>query len=141
MSARTVSAKLPIAVFLTSQTGDAAMDDSIDAVKTTGADVRQTTLASGVTTNTTSSTSTLPAGNKTFFGIVTGTGAVTQTQQIYGNYTNSTSNGVLLATITLSGTTTAVDATAVSAAAYSYYYVVTTNTTGTSATGAVYAMY
>ena len=35
MAARTVSAKLPIPVFLTDSTGDSAMDETNDALKVT----------------------------------------------------------------------------------------------------------
>ena len=80
-------------------------------------------------------------GNKTYWGQVIGTGAVTQTQAIYGDVDNDGANGILLCTITLSGTTRAQDACPVVTAAFAYYYVITTNTTGTGATGAVYAMY
>lgn len=110
-------------------------------VATSGGDVRKTTLASSVTTNTTSAAVALPIGEKTFYGQVVGTGAVTQTQAIYGDVDNDAANGVLLCTITLSGTTRAQDACAVVTANFSFYYVTTTSTTGTSATGDIYAMY
>lgn len=111
------------------------------------ADVRKQTIASGITTNTTSTA--MPAevaashnpGPKSFYGQVVGTGAVTQTQAIYGDIDSDAANGILLCTITLSGTTRAQDACPVITAQFAYYYVITTNTTGTEATGAVYAMY
>lgn len=99
------------------------------------------TVASGVTTDTTTDTVSGVLGNKTYWGQVIGTGAVTQTQAIYGDVDNDGANGILLCTITLSGTTRAQDACPVVTAAFAYYYVITTNTTGTGATGAVYAMY
>lgn len=100
-----------------------------------------TPLAWNVTTNTTTAHVQVPAsGNKTFFGRVSGTGAVTQTQAIYGSMDEVASGGVLLATLTLSGTTLAQDGV-VMTANYRYYYVVTTNTTGTGAKGEVYAIY
>jgi hypothetical protein len=110
-------------------------------MRTTGGIVRQTTLTSAVTTDTTSAAVELPTGAKSIYGQVVGTGAVTQTQAIYGDVDNDAANGILLCTITLSGTTRTQDACPVITAAYSYFYVTTTNTTGTSATGAVYAMY
>lgn len=106
-----------------------------------GADVVSTQLASSVTTNTTSAAVALPVGYKTIYGQVVGTGSVAQTQAIYGDIDNDAANGVLLCTLTLSGTTRAQDACPVITANFSYYYVVTTATSGTSATGAVYAMY
>ena len=115
-------------------------DQTYGLLKTSGGQARQTTVASAVTTNTTSTAIALPTGLKTFYGQVVGTGSVTQTQAIYGDVDNDAANGVLLCTITLSGTTRTQD-TCLSQAAYSFYYVITTATTGTSATGAVYAMY
>ena len=111
------------------------------------AEVRRQTIASGLSTNTTSTA--MPAeiaashnpGPKSFYGQVVGTGAVTQTQAIYGDIDNDAANGVLLCTITLSGTTRTQDACPVITAQFAFYYVITTNTTGTGATGAVYAMY
>ena len=96
--------------------------------------IEHVNLVNGVTTNATSDTiSGLPEA-KTFWGEVVGTGAVTATIKIYGARTATAANGVLVATITLSGTTTAVDAATPSFAVYPYYYVVTENVTGTGAT-------
>jgi hypothetical protein len=110
-------------------------------MRTTGGIVRQTTLTSAVTTNTTSTAVEVPIGAKSFYGQVVGTGAVTQTQAIYCDIDSDAANGVLLATLTLSGTTRDQALSSVVTAACSYLYVTTTNTTGTSATGAVYVMY
>lgn len=96
--------------------------------------IEHVNLINGVTTNTTSGTILGLPEAKTFWGEVVGTGAVTATIKIYGARTATAANGVLLATITLSGTTTAVDAAASSFAVYPYYYVVTENVTGTGAT-------
>jgi hypothetical protein len=97
---------------------------------------RPTIAITGVTTNTTSATFTLPAGAKTLIGKVEGTGAVTQTQTLYGAYDSTAANGVSLSVVTLSGTTKDVKTGSVQVATdYPYYYVVTTNTTGTGATG------
>lgn len=105
-------------------------------------------LAVNVTTNTTSTA--LPAEVadthnprvKTFWGqVVCSSGACTQTQAIYGDVDADGANGVLLCTLTLSGTPRAQDVCAGSTAPYRYYYVVTTGTTGTAARGDVYAMY
>lgn len=110
-------------------------------VTLSGGSVSITTLASSVTTNTTSAAVAVPRGNKSIYGQVVGTGAVTQTQAIYGDVDNDAANGVLLCTITLSDTNRAQDACPVITANFSYYYVVTTATSGTSATGSIYAMY
>lgn len=98
-------------------------------------------IAEDLTTNTTSTAVPVPAGTKVVYGIVTGTGAVTQTQALYGDIDSDAANGDLLCTLTLSGTTTAKDACPPFDAPYSYFYVVTTLTTGTSASGVIYAMY
>lgn len=107
-----------------------------------GGSVESLTLASSVTTNTTSTAVAGLRGNKTFWGeVVCSSGACAQTIAIYGDRDNDAANGVLLCTLTLSGTPRAQDVCAGSTAAYPYYYVVTTGTSGTSATGAVYALY
>lgn len=100
-----------------------------------------TTVMSGATSNATSQAVGVSPGPKSFYGQVVGTGAVTQTQAIYGDIDDDEANGVLLCTITLSGTTKAADACPVVTANFAFYYVETTNTTGTGATGAVYAMH
>ena len=122
MAEPSVSKRLPIPVFLTG-------GDGVDATVT-----RSTVGMTGVTTNTTSATIQSLAGAKTFWAEVVGTGAVTATVAFYGARTSAAANGVLLATITLSGTTRAQDAAGASLAPYPYYYVVTTGVTGTGAT-------
>jgi hypothetical protein len=107
----------------------------------TGGAVQSKTLASGVTTDTSSTPVAGMPGNKTFWAEISGTGAVSVTVTIFGNRTNSTSGGVLLATISLSGTGSDTDAAAVSTAAYPYYYVTTASISGTGATVGVYAFY
>lgn len=108
-----------------------------------GANVASQRVATNITTNTTTSTSSLmPNGAKSFFGeVVCSAGACTQTQQIIGSTNNINANGILICTLTLSGTPRAQDACPVVTAAFPYYYVTTTNTTGTNATGAVHVQY
>mgnify|MGYP001581809199 CR=1 FL=1 len=107
-----------------------------------GGDTRLVVLASAVTTNTTSTAQPLPIGAKSFYGqVVCTSGACAQTQAIYGDVDDDETNGILLCTLTLSGTTRAQDACPVVTANFSYYYVTTTVTSGTGAAGAVYAMY
>ena len=96
--------------------------------------IEQINLANNVTTNTTIGPTNGVPDAKTFWAEVVGTGAVTATIKIYGARTATATNGVLVATITLSGTTTAVDAATPSLAVYPYYYVVFENITGTGAT-------
>lgn len=100
-------------------------------------------LIGAVTTNATSAAQFLPTGYKSFYGqVVCTSGACTQTQAIYGTYaTADTTNGILLCTLTLSGTTRAQDACPVVTAPFVAYYVITTNTSGTAASGSIVAMY
>lgn len=111
------------------------------------ASVKVQTLAGNVTTNTTSTAKSaeIAAGDnpapKVFYGQVVGTGAVAQTQAIYGDVDADAANGILLCTLTLSGTTRAQDACPPITASYPYFYVITTGTSGTGATGAIYVAY
>jgi len=65
-----------------------------------------TALLSAVITNQTSGVAAFPASRKTIQASVTGTGTVSAVVTWYGNNTNSTTNGVEIATTTLTGTTT-----------------------------------
>lgn len=126
--------------------GDSVVDEDANAVRVMAVggmgSTATLTLASGVTTDTTSSAVLgHSSGPKTFFGRIVGTGAIAQTQAIYGNATNDTTGGVLLCTLSLSGTTQAQDAIGSSTAPYPYYYVVTTGTSGTGTSGTVYILY
>lgn len=128
--------KVFLVLLLTLATGYAAAAQIVDRP------IKFVQLTAGVTTDTTSTAVKIPAaGYKSFYGNVVGTGAVTQTQAIYGDFDSDAANGVLLCTLTLTSTTRDDDACAPSTANFPYYYVVTTNTTGTGATGAVYAFY
>lgn len=101
-------------------------------------------VTTGVTTDTTSAVVDVPNGRKSFSGYVTCTaGACTQTQAIYGTNlpTATVAQSYLLCTITLSGTSTDYDVCPVITAAFARVFVVTTSTTGTNATGAVYVAY
>ena len=101
-------------------------------------------LSTGITTDTTSAVLDVPSGRKTVSGFVSCTaGACTQTQAIYGtNFTTAdTTKAQLLCTITLSGTSSDFDTCGVITAAFARFFVVTTSTTGTNATGAVYVSY
>ena len=131
------------ALKITPATLTSCEDQTNNLCMTSGGAVRSTTMASAVTTDTTSAAVALPVGSKSIYGSVTGTGAITQTQKIYGGITSgvTSTTGILLCTLTLSGTTTAVYACPVITANFLYYIVVTSATTGTSASGAVTAMY
>jgi hypothetical protein len=108
-----------------------------------GAPVATQVIASNITTNTTTAVKGgIPNGTKSIVGqVVCSSGACTQTQAIYGAMNTTAADGVLLCTITLTDTTKDIDACPPFTAAFPYYYIVTTSTTGTNATGAVYANY
>lgn len=102
----------------------------------------RTKVAEDLTSDTTSTARQVPETSKSFYGqVVCSSGTCTQTQAIWGDLDSDAANGILLCTLTLSGTTRAQDACPVVTATFLYYYVVTTATTGTAATGTVYAMY
>ena len=104
-----------------------------------GGPVSTLTIASGVTTNTTSSAVAGVTGTKTIWGeVVCSSGACAQTQAIYGARENGAANGLLLCTLTLSGTARAQDVCTGVTADYPYLYVITTNTSGTAAEGGTY---
>jgi len=115
---------------------------SADATAIVGGPVSVTTVTSGVTTNTTSAIASVQNGRKSIFGeVVCSSGACVQTQAVYGTFYPTAVNGILLCTLTLSGTTRAQDACPVATFAFPYVYVITTATSGTAATGAVYVGY
>ena len=104
-----------------------------------GGHVSTLTIASGVTTNTTSTPVAGVTGTKTIWGeVVCSSGACAQTQAIYGARENGAANGLLLCTLALSGTARAQDVCTGVTADYPYLYVITTNTSGTAAEGGTY---
>lgn len=117
-------------------------NQTYNLLETSGGVVRPTVVASAITTDTTSTAVALPIGSKTLYGSVDGTGAVTQTQKIYGGLTSgvTATTGELLCTFTLSATTHG-HASCNVTTPWLYYIVVSSSTSGTSATGVVTAMY
>ena len=103
-----------------------------------GGAVQTLTIASGVTTNTTTAAVAGVSGDKTYWARVAGTGAVTATVEFLGCHSTTVSAAecVSLGTIALSGTTSKynVPTPAVGTANYPYMAVTTTNVTGTGAT-------
>lgn len=97
--------------------------------------VRTLSIASGVTTNTTSTPIAGVRGTKTYWAQVDGTGAVTATVQFNGCQTAATTYCVVLGSIALSGTTQKYDVTtpSVGSADYPYIGITTTSVTGTGA--------
>ncbi len=117
-------------------------DQTNNLMRTSGGAVRQTTVTMGAaaTANGTTAAFAVPVGVKTFYGQVSGTGAVLQTQTIFGDVDNDAANGKAVCVLVNSGTTRDQSSCRVDTP-FLYYYVVTTATSGTSATGAVYVAY
>ena len=100
-----------------------------------GSPAQSLTIASGVTTNTTTTPVAGISGTKNFQWVLTGTGAVTQTVVLKGSFDSDGSSSTDLCTITLSGTAPVFDVCAPFTAPFPYLFVTTTNTTGTGASG------
>lgn len=74
------------------------------------------TLLNAITAIATgSATLTHPAGPKTVQAVISGTGAINATINVYGSHYNDTTKGVLLGTLAPNGTTMAVDALSIAA--------------------------
>lgn len=121
-------------------------DQPNNLLMTSGGKVRVLVVATGMIVGGDATMTTaveLPVGTKTFEGSVAGTGAVTQVQVIYGGFVSpiTATNGTPICTLTLSGTTAKYDWCPVVTASFPYYGVLTSGTTGTSATGVVKAGY
>ena len=106
-----------------------------DAAKITAAESKFLTIASAVTTNTTTTPVAGVSGTKNFQWRVTGTGAVTQTVVLKGSFDSDGASPTDLCTITLSGTAPVSDVCDPFTAPFPYLFVTTTNTTGTGASG------
>jgi len=90
------------------------------------------TLLDAATANKTTDAFPLVIGNGTLEGYVTGTGAVAATISIYGCNTKRNTNGILLATLSLSGTTSD-QAGAPISSNWGYIYAVLSGISGTNA--------
>ena len=91
------------------------------------------TLLNNVTANAQSATIAIVSDVVTVEALIKGTGAVSGTVTWYGCCTKRTSQGVVFATSTLSGSGT--DQTSeICAAAYPFIYCILTSTSGTNAT-------
>ena len=90
------------------------------------------TLLDNATANKTTDAFPLVIGNGTLEGYVTGTGAVAATINVYGCNTKRNTNGILLSTISLSGTTSDQAGASISSN-WGYIYAVLSGISGTSA--------
>ena len=123
-------------------------DTANNAIMTESAVVRLTQLVGtggvpSTASDATGTATTIPAGDITFHGIVTCTGTCVQTQKIYGSFENSATvaKSVLVCTLTMNASTTAVDWCSVKQQPFYYYFVVTSNTSGTTPLAGLFAMY
>lgn len=90
------------------------------------------TVLNAVTTNQQSDTFPLVPKERTIEAFIDGTGAVSATLKVYGANTKRATNGVLLATITLSGTNSDA-AGSILSSNWGYVYVVLSAISGTGA--------
>ncbi len=122
-------------------------DQANNLCMVSGGAVRLTQLVGtgGVPSTATDATGTanlLPTGVKNFHGIVTCTGTCVQTQKIYASYESSATvaKSILVCTLTISGTTTATDYCKTDFPA-SYWFVVTSATSGTTPLAGLFVQY
>lgn len=122
-------------------------DQTNNLLMTSGGAVRVTQLVGtgGIPSTASDATGTamaLPVGKKTFHGIVTCTGTCVQTQKIYGAYESSATvaKSVLVCTLAMSASTTAIDYCIVDVP-FLYWFPVTSLTSGTTPLAGLFAMY
>lgn len=123
-------------------------DQTNNLCMTSGGVVRQTQIlgTGGVPSTATDATSTpqiIPTGRKTFTGRVTCTGTCVQTQAIYGTWrsTADATKDTLVCTIYLNASTSDQASCAPTETNFSYWYVVTTATSGTTPLAGIFAQY
>ena len=122
-------------------------DQTNNLIMVSGGATRITQLVGtgGVPSTASDATTTatiLPVGKKTFHSVVTCTGTCVQTQKIYGAFESSATvaKSTLVCTLTNNASTTATDWCATDLA-YSYWFVVTSATNGTTPLAGLFAMY
>jgi len=115
---------------------------------TSGGVVRQTQIlgTGGVpstATDTTTMPQILPTGRKTFTGRVTCTGTCVQTQKIYGTWRSTADNTLddLVCTIVLNKATADQASCIPTETNFSYWYVTTTLTSGTTPLAGIFVQY
>lgn len=123
-------------------------DQANSLLMTSGGVVRQTQIlgTGGVPSTATDTTTTpqiIPTGRKTFTGRVTCTGTCVQTQKIYGTWrsTADATKDDLVCTITLNASTSDQASCTPTETNFSYWYVVTTATSGTTPLAGIFAQY
>jgi hypothetical protein len=123
-------------------------DQANNLLMTSGGVVRQTQIlgTGGVPSTATDATTTpqiLPTGNKTFTGRITCTGTCVQTQKIYGTWRSTADNTLddLICTITLNKSTADQASCQPTSVNYSYWYVTTSLTSGTTPLSGIFVQY
>ncbi len=122
-------------------------DQTNNLLMTSGGATRITQLVGtgGVPSTASDATTTatiLPVGMKTFHSVVTCTGTCVQTQKIYGAFESSATiaKSTLVCILTNNASTTATDYCKTNLP-YSYWFVVTSATSGTTPLAGLFAMY
>lgn len=123
-------------------------DQTNNLLMTSGGVVRQTQIlgTGGVPSTATDATTTpqiLPTGRKTFTGRVTCTGTCVQTQKIYGTWRSTADNTLddLICTIVLNKATADQASCPPTETNFSYWYVTTSLTSGTTPLSGVFVQY
>ena len=123
-------------------------DQTNNLLMTSGGVVRQTQIlgTGGVPSTATDATTTpqiLPTGRKTFTGRITCTGACVQTQKIYGTWRSTADNTLddLVCTIVLNKATADQASCIPTETNFSYWYVTTTLTSGTTPLAGIFVQY
>lgn len=115
--------------------------EGLGYLRTVGGVARSFSLMSGVTTNTSSATTTLPAGGKTFFSKIVGSaGAQSVTVTVYGDYKSTATEEFPICIMSPSGTSEDSKKCTGISEDYDYYHAKTASISGTDATIDVWAM-
>ena len=115
--------------------------EELGYMRTVGGKARSYALMTDVLTDTSSATTTLPSGGKTFFAKIVGSvGAQSVTVTIYGDYKSTATEEFLVCTLTLSGTSEDAKKCTGISEDYDYYHAKTASISGTDATVNVWAM-
>ena len=134
MKAWTMKAWL-LALILLASVATAAWANVTTPGTNSGQTISILTVASAVTTDTTTDTVAGVLGTKTFQWVLTGTGAVTQTVVLKGSFDSDGSYPTTLCTIEITGTAPQSAVCDPFTAPFPYLFVTTSSTTGTGASG------
>ncbi len=126
----------------------AGEDQTNNLLMTSGGVVRQTQLLGtgggpSTATDATTTPTTLPTGHKTFTGRITCTGTCVQTQKIYGTWRSTADNTLddLVCTIVLNKSTADQASCIPTETNFSYWYVTTSLTSGTTPLAGIFVQY